>query len=145
MIESTKLHIRRNNMKIVILDNSTTVCLKIEELLEEMAQESDDLDLDINIYENAAEALEFIKENEMDLVFSSIETEPIDGVSFVESLLVSNPQYKSKLFIVTSQSRTDHFEEIKDVGAKRFIRKPINEDYFKHHIIPEVNKVILRG
>ena len=33
-------------------------------------------------------------------------------------------------------------EEIKGVGAKRFIKKPINEEHFKHFVLPEIHKIL---
>jgi len=125
-------------MIIVVLDASVTVRLKIKDLLLDMSAE----ELDIQLYEDAREALEFIRENGADLIFSAIETAGLDGISFVDILLTDNPKYVSKLFIVTSQHHNENIEDIKGVGAKRFIKKPINDEYFKHFIIPEIEKSI---
>ena len=129
-------------MNIVVIDKSSTVRLKIEELLLNVGSDTSDLKFDIELFENASDALECIKECEVDLVFSSIETIGIDGISFVESLLAYDASFISRLFIVTAQTQTENIEEIRDVGAKRFIKKPINEEHFNHFIIPEINKVI---
>lgn len=126
-------------MNIVILDDSETARLKIESLLLDAEYDN----LDINIFENGTEAYEFIENNEVDIVFSSIETQGMDGISFVDLVLRHNPKLVSRLFIVTSQKRTEHMEEIKGVGAKRFIHKPINEEYFKHFVLAEINKIII--
>jgi len=125
-------------MTILVVDASLTVRMKIRDLLEEM----DPHNMHIECFEDASEALDYTKENDIDLIFSAIETEGLDGISFVDMILRDNPKFVSKLFIVTSQKDTENFEEIKGVGAKRFIRKPINEEYFKHFIIPEVNKFL---
>ncbi len=124
-------------MTILVLDASVTVRTRIRELLLEL----DSNNLDIELFENAEKVLDFMEDNEVDLLFSSIETFGIDGVSFVDTLLRHNPAFVSKLFIVTSQNNSDAFASIKDVGAKRFIKKPINEKYFKHFVIPEINKI----
>jgi len=125
-------------MTILVVDASLTVRMKIRDLLEEM----DPHNMHIECFEDASEALDYTKENDIDLIFSAIETEGLDGISFVDMILRDNPKFVSKLFIVTSQKDTENFEEIKGVGAKRFIRKPINEEHFKHFIIPEVNKFL---
>jgi CheY-like chemotaxis protein len=125
-------------MNILVVDASLTVRMKIHDLLEEV----DSKNIHVECFEDASEALDYIKESEVDLVFSGIETEGLDGISFVDMILRDNPKFVSKLFIVTSQKDTEHFEDIKGVGAKRFIRKPINEEYFKHFVIPEVNKFL---
>ncbi|MFT5662597.1 MAG: two-component system response regulator YesN [Sulfurimonas sp.] len=128
----------RENMTILILDASVTVQIKIRDLLQELDSEN----LDIKCFEDGSEALEYVKENEVDLVFSAIETVGLDGISFVDILLRDKPKLVSKLFIVTSQQKNEQVEDIKGVGAKRFIRKPINEEYFKHFVLPEINKIL---
>lgn len=125
-------------MNIVVVDKSKTVLTKIEILLYEIGIE----EFDVNLFDNAEKALEFIDENEIRLVFSSIETDGIDGITFVDTILRKNPSLVSKLFIVTSQKDGDDFEDIKGVGAKRFIQKPINETYFKHFVTPEITKIL---
>ena len=125
-------------MTILVLDASTTVSTKIHDILMDMDSDN----IDVECFEDGEAALEFIEENDVDLVFSAIETIGLDGISFVDIILRDNPSLVSKLFIVTSQKDTEHFEDIKGVGAKRFIRKPINENHFKHFIIPEINKIL---
>lgn len=125
-------------MKIVVLDGSSTVRKKIEDLLLDM----DFDELDIDLFENGEEALDFIRLNGADLIFSSIETKGMDGVTFVDHIIRENENYISKLFVVTSHKSGEHFEDIKDIGAKRFIKKPINEEHFKHFVIPEIRKVL---
>jgi len=125
-------------MNILIVDASSTVRTKIEELLLKM----DFMNLDVESFSNAEEALEYSRDRDMDLIFCSIETEGMDGVSFVESLLIDNPKHVSRLFIVTSQKNTQHLDEIKEIGAKRFIPKPINEEYFNHFVKQEIDKIL---
>ena len=125
-------------MTIVILDASATVRNRIHDLLVELDSEH----LEIECFEDGSEALEYIQDNSVNLIFSGIETMGLDGVSFVDMLLRDNPKYVSKMFIVTSQKNTENFEDIKGVGAKRFIKKPINDEYFKHFVIPEIDKLL---
>ncbi len=125
-------------MTIIVLDGSATVREKIEDLLMDM----DFSDLDINLFENGEDALEFIKSEGADLIFTAIEIEGMDGITFVDLILRDKPQLVSKLFVVTSQTDTDHFHDIKGVGAKRFFKKPINEDHFRHFIVPEIEKAL---
>ena len=125
-------------MNILVVDGSITVRTKIEELLMDMDFDN----LDINLFEDAEEALEYSRSNDIDLIFSSIETDGMDGLTFVDNLLRDKPKYVSKLFIVTSQKHTDSIDEIKDIGAKRFIPKPINEEYFNHFVKAEIDKIL---
>ncbi len=125
-------------MKIVVLDASITVRKKIQNLLLDI----DSVNLDIELFEDANDALFFIKENGADMIFSSIETKGLDGISFADIVLGEFPQYVSTLFVVTSQNNTEALEDMKNVGVKRFIKKPINEEHFKHFMIPEIKKYI---
>lgn len=125
-------------MNAIVLDASSTVRDKIEELLTKIKS----TDLNIYQFENGGDALEFFDSNDIDLIFSAIEIEGIDGITFVDLILRKNPEIVSKLFIVTSQTNTPNFHEIKDVGAKRFIKKPINDDSFNHFINSEINKAL---
>ena len=128
----------RENMTILILDASVTVQIKIRDLLQELDSEN----LDIKCFEDGSEALDYVKENKVDLVFSAIETVGLDGISFVDILLRDKPKLVSKLFIVTSQKNNENIKDLKGVGAKRFIKKPIDEVYFKHFVVPEINKML---
>jgi len=126
-------------MNIVILDASETSAMKTEELLNDINVSS----VDIYTFDNGEDALEFIEEEGADIIFSSLELVDMDGVSFTDILLRKSPRIVSKLFITSSSKHSEHFKEVKEVGAKRFIHKPIDEKYFKHFIIPEVNKILL--
>ena len=123
-------------MIVIVLDASITVRKKIQNLLLDI----DSAVLDIELFEDANDALDFIKENGADIIFSSIETLGLDGISFVDIVLREFPEYVSSLFVVTSQKNTEAFEDMKAVGVKRFIKKPINELHFKHFMVPEIKK-----
>jgi len=125
-------------VNILILDASITARTKIEDLLLEMGVSADD----IQAFEDGAEALDFVREYGADLIFSSLEMPTMDGVSFTHLLLTEYPKLVSKLFIVSSAKSHEHFEEVKEVGAKRFINKPIDEEYFRHFVTHEINKIL---
>jgi len=127
-------------MKIVILDASEIVRTKIEKLI----LSYDFRDVDIYSFEDGHEALDFIDDNDVDIIFSSIETKGLDGVSLVDLLMRKNPKLISKLFIVTSHTDSSILDDIKEVGAKRFIKKPIDDDYFRHFVFPEMKKIVDR-
>ena len=125
-------------MTILVLDASATVRSKIESLL--IATDIDNLD--ICQFEDGESAIDFIDSNDVDIIFSGIEIKGIDGVSFADLILRGKPEMVPRLFIVTSQTNTTHLEEIKEVGAKRFIKKPISDEYFNHFVIPEIKKLL---
>lgn len=124
-------------MNIVILDAGETSRIRTEDLLTDLNV----LANDIYSFDNAEEALEFIDDEGANLVFSSLELADMDGISFTDILLHKYPKMVSKLFITSSSKDSHNFQEFKEVGAKRFIHKPIQEDYFKHFISREVDKI----
>ena len=125
-------------MNIVVLDASSTARNKIEDLLVKMGFE----DVDIHLFEDGEQALDFVRQEGADIIFSSLEADGIDGITFVDIILQENPAIVSKLFIVTSQTASEGFSDVKGVGAKRFIKKPINSEYFNHMIVPEIDRVL---
>lgn len=125
-------------MDIIILDASSTARTKIESLLFEMGVDSDD----IHQFEDGAEALDFVRDYGADLIFSALEMTTMDSISFTHLLLTEYPHLVSKLFIVSSAKNSEHFTEVKEVGAKRFINKPIDEEYFRHFITHEISKIL---
>lgn len=127
----------RRNMQIVILDASETSRMKTEALLNELNV----LSSHIYSYDNSEDAMEFIEDEGADIVFSSLELEDPDGVSFTDLLLQKYPDMVSKLFITSCSPTSERFHELKEVGAKRFINKPIKEDVFKHFISREIGRL----
>jgi hypothetical protein len=67
--------------------------------------------------------------------------EGLDGITFVDLLLREYPKLVSRLFIMSSSDNQDIYTEMKDVGGKRFIKNPIKDDYFRHFVIPEMEKI----
>ena len=128
-------------MKIIIIDASAFSRDRTEELLNDMNVSS----ADIYAFDNGEEALELIDESDVDIIFTSLELDEMDGVSFTDILLHKYPDMVSKLFITLSSLDSQHFQEVKEVGAKRFINKPIDVDYFKHFISKEIDKIRLKG
>ena len=128
-------------MNIIVLDASSTVRTKIEKLLLDLERP----EIDVILFDDALEALDYIDMNDVDIIFSAIELKGLDGMSFVDLIVRKYPQLISRLFIVTSNTNMDTFSEMKEVGAKRFIKKPINEEYFHHFVIPEINKIIKKS
>ena len=134
----TTINLKEENlMNIIIIEPSETSRIKIESLLHNMHINSDEL----HTFENGQIALDFIREEGADLIFTALHLEELDGVSFTDLLLNESPALVSKLFILSSEKNLNYYEEIKEVGAKRFIKKPINEKLFNHFIEPEIHKL----
>ncbi|QSZ41586.1 response regulator [Sulfurimonas aquatica] len=128
-------------MKILILDASELSRDRTEKLLCSMGV----LCSDIYTFDNGEDALEFIDDYSVDLLFSSLELSKMDGVSFADIFLHKFPNMVSRLFITSSSQGGESFQEVKEVGAKRFIKKPIDEKYFQHFISKEIDKIRIKN
>ncbi len=123
-------------MTIVVLDDSKTVLLMISALLEELGVEDDS----IFLFSDGHEALNYIEKHGADIIFSDINMPGMDGFEFVSRLLELSKRSVSSLFIVSADEHYGDINHMKNIGAKRFIRKPINTRHFNHFVAPEIAK-----
>jgi len=123
-------------MKIVILDDSMTIRMILESFLEDLGVEDDE----INMFENGYEALDFIKINGADIVFSDINMPDMSGYEFAMLVLEVYPELKSSFFAISGDENRSAFIKMKNSGVHRFLRKPINSEYFRHFVQPEILK-----
>lgn len=128
-------------MKIVVLDDSKTVLLTIHALLEELGVP----DKSISLFSDGYKALEYIEEHGADIIFSDINMPGMDGFEFVGRLLELSQRFVSTLFIVSADERCEDITHMKNIGAKRFLRKPINAKHFNHFVTQEIAKVTNRN
>ena len=124
-------------MKIVVLDDSKTVLLTIHALLEELGVP----DECISLFSDGYQALEHIEQNGADIIFSDINMPGMDGFEFVGRLLALSQRFVSMLFIVSADEHCDDINHMKHIGAKRFLRKPINPKHFNHFVAHEIARV----
>lgn len=123
-------------MKIVVLDDSKTVLLTLQALLEELGANEDE----IFLFSEGEKALSYIKSQGADIVFTDIQMPGMDGFEFVEKLLGYSEALASDLFVTSAHEHSKDVDRMKDIGAKRFIRKPIDPLRFKHFVAPRISK-----
>ncbi len=124
-------------MNIVVLDDSKTVLLTIHALLEELGV----ADECISLFSNGYKALAYIEEHGADIIFSDINMPDMDGFEFVGRLFELSQRFVSVLFIVSADEHCGDITHMKNIGAKRFLRKPINPKHFNHFVAHEVARV----
>ncbi len=123
-------------MKIVILDDSTKTRVVIESFLEDFGVQ----DSEVFLYENGYEALDFIKQNGVDIIFSNINMPYMSGFEFAELVFKVLPDLKSSFFAISGDENRDNYIRMEKIGVHRFLKKPINYEHFKNCILPEVLK-----
>ena len=127
-------------MNIVVLDDSKTVLLTMRVLLEDLGVKDDN----IFLFEDGYQALSYIEQNGADIIFSDINMPGMNGFEFVEKLLEVSKKFVSVLFVVSGDDTGKSVTQMKKIGGKRFIRKPINSKHFNHFVLPEINKIRMR-
>jgi len=123
-------------MKIVVLDDSMTVRMIIESFLEDMDVEEDE----IFLFEKGQDALDFIEKDGADLIFSDINMPHMNGYEFAKSVFSLSNEYKNCFFAISGDENRESFLKMKKNGVHRFLKKPINSEYFTHFIYPEIMK-----
>lgn len=105
-------------MNIVILDDSMTIRMIIESFLEDLGAHDDEMFL----FEDGNKALEFIKENGADIVFSDINMPNMDGYEFAKSVFEIMPNLKNSFFAISGEENHDSYMNMKKVGVHRFLK-----------------------
>lgn len=123
-------------MKIVILDDSLTVRMIIESFLEDFGVEDDEM----FSFDNGHDAIGFIKENGVDIVFTDINMPKMDGYEFAKLAFEAQPSIQSSFFAISGDESPESYMNMKKVGVQRFLKKPINDAHFRHFVLPEILK-----
>jgi len=81
---------------------------------------------------NGREALELLKENEVDLVITDLEMPVMDGYTLVQNL--RSDGVRTPVFAVTSNDYDMNVEKAKEVGFDGYLLKPIDEEVLRSKI-----------
>jgi len=106
---------------IVIVDDEEMVLKSLNSFL------SLETNYDVKTFVSPQEALEFIKENDIDLVVSDYLMPDMDGLTFLE--LVKNERPEVPRIILTGYADKENaIKAINDVGLFQYIEKPWDND-----------------
>ncbi|EDZ62003.1 response regulator receiver domain-containing protein [Sulfurimonas gotlandica GD1] len=108
----------------------------IESFLEDFGVEDDE----IFSFESGHDAIEFIKENSADIVFTDINMPKMDGYEFAKLVFEIQPSVLSSFFAISGDESPESYMNMKKVGVQRFLKKPINNAHFRHFVLPEILK-----
>ncbi len=107
-------------MNILIVDDSATMRKIILRTIRQSGYEVD------NVLEagNGKEALEVLKNNQVDLVMTDINMPEMNGLELIEALK-SNPETKKiPVIVISTEGAEDIVGRAQVLGVKGFIRKP---------------------
>jgi len=105
-------------MKIIILDDSLTVRMIIESYLEDLNIDEDE----IFSFEDGNKAIEFIKLNGVDIVFSDINMPLMDGFEFAKQAFKLLPELKKRFFAISGDETKDSYLKMKESGVHHFLK-----------------------
>lgn len=123
-------------MKIIILDDSPTIQMIIESHLEDLEIREDE----IFSFENGFDALKFIYEHGADIIFTDINMPILDGYEFSQMLYIRFPHLRSSLYAISGDESKESYIKMKEIGVRKFLKKPINSEHFTHFIKQEILK-----
>lgn len=117
--------------KIVAIDDSETNLVLLQAVLE-------DSGYDVILMNNSSEAVEYIHNNNPDLILLDLLMPDMDGFDFMERLQSVPGSHKSPVLVITADVNPQNTRKAKSLGALDVIYKPINIQSF----ILKINQLI---
>lgn len=114
---------------IFIVDDDKYIPSLLEDVLSPLGHE-------VTAKSTAEEAIEYLKEEEADLIFLDIQLPGMDGISFLRKL--NQLQYRIPVVVITGHANIDSAVQAMKLGAYDYIRKPLNLD----EILIIINKIV---
>jgi len=106
---------RGNNEKILVVDDIAYMRIVTSKILESLGY-------DVATVSSGEEAIEYIKQNPVDLIILDMIMDPgIDGCETYQRIVEIRP---TKAIIVSGYSETDRVRKAKELGAGQFLQKP---------------------
>lgn len=103
--------------KILIVDDERSIRNTLKDILEVESYQ-------VDVVESGIEALELIKENNYDVVFSDIKMPQMDGVELLQKIKVNNPEMP--IIMISGHGTIETAVDCIKKGAYDFIEKPID-------------------
>jgi CheY-like chemotaxis protein len=113
--------VRYDLLKILLVDDNHYMRVLLAEILRAIGVQ--------RIYEanDGAEALQMMRDREVDVVMTDLSMEPLDGIDFVRLLRNSpdSPNQMAPVIMVTGHSTFARVNEARDAGVSEFMVKPL--------------------
>lgn len=89
----------------------------------------------VHLAENGAVALEYVRQNPVDLVISDIDMPVIDGFALTNSIRAERSISNIPIIVVTASEDPDAVDRVFAEGATSFLAKPINWTLFNQSVM----------
>jgi DNA-binding NtrC family response regulator len=115
---------RPENPMIVLVDDEDMVVTSIKSFL------TLETDYEIKGFTSPAEALDFVRNNRVDVVISDYLMPDIDGITFLSRVKEVQPQ-ATRILLTGYADKENAIKAINDVGLYQYIEKPWENDDLK--------------
>ena len=116
---------------ILIVDDDLNLCTVLKEELEEVGYNS-------NFVNSGFEAMDFLKNNQVDLVLLDLKMPAMDGFDVLKE--IEQNQIKAKVIVLTAYADVKSAIDSAKMGATDFISKPYDFD----ELLITITKVLQR-
>lgn len=116
---------------ILIVDDDLNLCTVLKEELEEVGYDS-------NYVNSGSEALDFLKNNDVDLILLDLKMPMMDGFDVLRA--IEQNHIKSKIIVLTAYADVKSAIDSAKMGATDFISKPYDFD----ELLITIRKVLQR-
>jgi two-component system chemotaxis response regulator CheY len=119
-------------IKALIVDDSSVMRKIVERSLRQAGVELS------TVFEagNGVEALESLRANPVDLIFSDINMPTMDGLEFVRQLKIQQLGRGVPVVMITTEGSESTVVEAISNGARGYIRKPFTTEEVKERVLP---------
>ena len=104
-----------DNLQIMLVDDEPIVGKRLKPALAKYGFE-------VEVFEDAAQALQRLREKEFDIVVTDVRMEDVDGIQVLEEVLARSQ--RTKVIIITGYATVEVAREALVKGAFDFIAKP---------------------
>jgi len=119
-----------DQLSVLLVDDEPIVGKRLKPALEKSGYQ-------IETYEDGAQALERIAQQDFDIVVTDIRMEPVDGLKVLEAALKKNP--RTKVIIITGYATVEIAREALSKGAFDVIAKPFRPNDLREAIAKAVH------
>jgi len=92
----------------------------------------ENLSTNVQLAKNGEEALEILRSQNIDILFLDLTMPIIDGLGVLQALQDDGIQLP--IFVISADVQPEMQSRVMDLGAKAFLRKPIQLDILNEHL-----------
>ena len=112
---------------VLVVDDSKIIRAVIKKTLTLAGVEVNEL----HEAQNGKEALDILKEKQVDLVFSDIHMPEMNGVEMIEQMALDGVLRDIPVIVVSSEGSKERMGELLDKGARAYVRKPFTPELIR--------------